>query len=537
MPFEQYHQEIFSCIAHGERGVKVNIVAPRGSAKSACMAYMYPLYCLFYKDWIEAEGYTAENYIVIISKSEKMAIQRTRALMDKIQRDPLFSWLKPTGRAALWGAKGFRTSHGVTVAPCGRQGQIRGSLEGGNQRPTLIISDDLDDPETVENPDVRFKDQKWFDTDLLRAGTLDRKTTNFINVDTIKHEESVASILRNRTGWRNLFYRAIQHPQDLWHPTAEHLWKQWTTLYTDMSVNDTRRTQQADAFFKENETEMMEGVQHLWHDMITYKDVREEVADMGYLPVLRELQNSCYDPSSAIFDMDGAVRFTVQQNGLMRSDDRLVEWNQLAGGSVFLDWAGGKDSVDNCFAAAVCVLWEPMPGRKDNVSTLAGCHAYVLSVWMDKVKLSLQIENAITLLEDAQATLHQTYDIKWRLGIENFVKDTTGALQEYVNVTYQEAKQRRNTIQNLEFVPRYTNKIERIAALEPAITHGWLAFNQKLPPDYIKQMSLFPTADFVDGPDATEGACQLRVTEFKNVITKQREQKQKRIEAQLYNSF
>ncbi len=269
-------------------------------------------------------------------------------------------------------------------------------------------------------------------------------------------------------------------------------------------------------------------IDELWPEMITYLDIRKEICDVGYYPILQELQNSCHDPSKAIFDMENATRFEITQDGLLRSDDRLVRWNQIAGGSVFLDWAGGKDTQDNAFAAAVCVLWEPMPGRRKNVSTLAGCHAYVLSVWMDRVKLSLQIENAITLLEDAQATLNKSYDVKWRLAIEDFVKDTTGAIREYAQHTYREAKERRETQVNLEFQKRYTNKIERIAALEPAITHGWLAFNKKLPEDYIKQMRQFPTADFTDGPDATEGACQLRVTEFQAIHKARREQNRQR---------
>ena len=32
----------------------------------------------------------------------------------------------------------------------------------------------------------------------------------------------------------------------------------------------------------------------------------------------------------------------------------------------------------------------------------------------------------------------------------------------------------------------------------------------------MRQMSLYPTGDFVDAPDALEGACQLRVSKFEN---------------------
>lgn len=526
-PFARHHHEIFSCIRRGERGVRRNVVAPRGSAKSTCMAVIYPLHRVCYRSYDELLGYKPDDFILILSKSASMAEQRIQSIKQELElNESLRLAFGDLVGDETWGIKRLLTSNDSWLVPLGRGGQIRGSLMR-HRRPSLIISDDLDDPETVENPDVRIKDHNWFNTDLLRAGALDG-STNFINVDTIKHEEAIASKLRERPGWETLFYRAIEQPADLWHPTAEELWKQWETLFNDMTLPSPSRVAAANAFFDENESEMMAGVEHLWEPVINYRQVREEICDVGYWAVLRELQNSCRDPSKAIFDMENAVKFKVVQDGLLRSDDRLVRWKDIAGGSVFLDWAGGKDSVDNAYAAAVCVLWEPMPGRRDNASTLSGCHAYVLSVWMDRVKLSIQLDNAVNLLEDAQATLAGAYDLKWRLAIEDFVKDSTGAIGEYVRASFRELKERRGTTVMLEFMKRYTDKIERIAALEPAISHGWLAFNEKLSGDYIKQMSLFPTADFVDGPDATEGACQMRVTEFQSEFDRRRTRNRER---------
>ena len=533
-PFARHHHEIFDCIERGERGVQRNIVAPRGSGKSALMTIVYPLHRVCYRSYDELMGFVPDTFILILSKSYEMAASRILSIKAELEvNETLRAGFGDLVGSESWGIKRLVTSNGVRVTPLGRGGQIRGSLER-NVRPSLIIADDLDDPETVENPDVRMKDQRWFDTDLLRAGALDG-TTNFINIDTVKHEEATANLLRTRSGWRTLFYQAIEHPADLWHPTHEALWKKWEKLYTDMSVADEIRVAQANAFFDEHETEMMSGIKHLWEPVINYKKVREEVCDVGYWAVLRELQNSCRDPSKSIFDMDNAIRFEVTHDGLFRSDDRLVTWNQIAGGSVFLDWAGGKDSVDNAFAAAVCVLWEPMPGRRDDVSTLSGCHAYVFTEWMDRVKLTLQIDAALDLLEDVMAKLavHGNTDMRWRFAIEDFVRDDTGAIKDYIRLTFKEAKARRGTDISLEFHKRFTNKIERIAALEPAVTHGWLAFNQKLSPDYLKQMSLFPTADFVDAPDATEGACQLRVTEFPSVRARQRERRPREIRVRL----
>ena len=145
----------------------------------------------------------------------------------------------------------------------------------GAERPDLIISDDLDDPETVRNPAVREKDQLWFDSDFIRAGRPDGKT-NFINIDTVKHAESTANLLRQRSGWNTLFFRAIEHPADLWHPTAEQLWREWEKLYTNMDIVETERHAQAQAFYEKNEAEMAgKEIVELWPEVIKYLDVRK----------------------------------------------------------------------------------------------------------------------------------------------------------------------------------------------------------------------------------------------------------------------
>ena len=285
-----------------------------------------------------------------------------------------------------------------------------------------------------------------------------------------------------------------------------------------MSVPDHERQANANKFYKDNKGAMHgKEIIELWPDMINYLDVRKEICDVGYWAVLRELQNETRDPSKAIFDMDNAITFKITDKGFLRSDDRLVAWNEIAGASLLLDWAGGKDSVNNCFAAVACVVWVPMEGgRRVNPDSLAGTQGYVYSVWLDRVKLSLQIERAFDILEDVKSGLLKCDKPRYRFGIEDFI-DKTGAIKEYVQMTFAAAKERRKATIPLEFLTRFHNKIERIAALEPAISHGWLAFREGLPGEFVKQMSQFPTADFIDGPDALEGACQLRVSQHEKV--------------------
>ena len=528
--FARHHYELFRALPHGARGRKVNVLAPRGSAKSTLMAVILPLHRICYVDYDEAMGYSPERFIIIVSKSYQMAESRVKSIQAELEsNDKLHEFFGDLTGKKHWGVKSLVTANGVQLEPKGRGGQIRGSLSR-EHRPSLIISDDLDDAEKVLNPDVRKKDQDWFDTDFLRAGALDG-STNFLNIDTVKHEEATASILRTRPAWETHLYRAIEEPADLWHPTAEPLWKEWEKLLTDMSRPDTERIARADAFYQQHEQAMIAGVKELWPEMITYLDVRKEICDVGYWAVLRELQNETRDPSKAIFDMENAITFRVTDDGFQRSDDRLVRWREMAGASLLLDWAGGKDSVDNAFAAVVCVIWVPMPGgRTVNRESLAGCQGYVYSAWLDRVKLSLQIKNAFDILENVQSGLIRCERPRFRFGIEDFI-DKTGAIKEYVNLTFASMREQRKGTVPLEFLTRYHNKIERIAALEPAISNGWLAFREGLPGEFMKQLSQFPTADFMDGPDALEGACQLRVNQLEVVRRETRMRRRQRADA------
>lgn len=518
-PFGKHHFEIFEALPHGSKGKKVNILAPRGSAKSTLMARIFPIYKICYAAYDEilaAEGHKREHFIVIVSLSYDIAVSHLKAIQSELEMNDLLREHFGDLTSKNWGIKSLETRNGIRIRAVGRGGQIRGSLYK-NYRPTLIISDDLDDPEKVLNPDVRKKDQDWFDTDFLRAGELDN-STNFINIDTVKHEEATASLLRDRPGWETMLYRAIEAPADLWHPHAEPRWKEWEKLFTDMSLNVRDREAKADAFYQAHK-EQMHGadIKELWPEKITYLDVRKEICDVGYWAVLRELQNETRDPSKAIFDMENAITFKVTDKGFLRSDDRLVEWKEISGASLLLDWAGGKDNVDNCFAAIVCICWVPMEGgRKINPDSLSGTQGYVYSAWLDRVKLSLQIERGFDMLEEVKGGLLKADKPKFRFGIEDFI-DNTGAIKEYVNLTFSAIKERRKSDVPLEFLKRYSNKIERIAALEPAISHGWLSFREGLPGEFMKQMSQFPTADFMDGPDALEGACQLRVSQLTRI--------------------
>ncbi len=507
---------ILNCIPSGERGQRVNIIAPRGCGKSTYIAVIYVLHCVYYKDEYERRGLMPDSFIVILCGTKDLAVARLHDIRDKIEDDPNFRHLKGNGK---WSADQLDTANGACLIPVGRHGRIRGELKD-LARPTLIILDDVEDCEEVQNPRIRDKNWKWFNEDVMAAGRIDGKT-NFIHVDTVKHEEAISKRLQLLPDWYNQFYRSIEHPRDLRHPTAEPFWEEWQKIYTDLTLEKDERDRLAHAFLEEHKNEMLDGIQELWPQMLSYTYIRRLICNDGYIPVMRERQNSTRDPSKEIFNMEKAVRFKITPDGLLRSDGRLVLWSDIAGGTVFLDWAGGKDAYDSCYAAAVFVVWEPLPQatmrrKGEPVAALSNTHAYVLNVWMDKVPVTTQLEETFKLIKRSVSAVPNIRFDSILLAVEEIPKDTGNALHTMISRAFKGAREKygMTSLVRLKFHKRSVRKLDRIAALEPPIANGWLVFNETLPEVFMRQMRQFPTGDFCDGPDALQGGTELPITRF-----------------------
>ena len=503
LDFGVHHTAFFDAIPRGERGQKVNILAPRGSAKSTCIAVFYPLHCLYYRPLYEEMG-MAEKYILILSRSYGNAMDRIKDIKTEIETRPTLQHLM--GKET-WGEKRSITSNDILLVPQSRGGKVRGSLYKG-YRPTLVLPDDLDDIDSIRNPNTLMKDEDWFNSDLMECGD---KDTNFVCVDTVKGERAIANQLRYRPAWRNIFIQAIPYPDQLVHPEYENLWQEYRKIYADMALEPQERGKQMDAFYAENIEQMNADVIETWPAKWTYRDLREKEFDQGRQTILREYQNYPVDRELAVFDMENAIRFEVENDGLKRSDDRLVRWNQLSGATVFLDWAGVKESLENCFAAAVAILWEPV-ARTPLDANAPNALGYVFQVWMDRGARSKQIGALCDVYLDTFKflRLRQQSDFKVNLFCEDFI-DTTGDIKENFMRHYRTIAMAKEIDAPLRFLPRHRDKHERIAGLEAPIENGWLAFNKGLSEVFEQQMREWPVCDFEDGPDALEGAWKVKI--------------------------
>lgn len=193
----------------------------------------------------------------------------------------------------------------------------------------------------------------------------------------------------------------------------------------------------------------------------------------------------------AIFDWENRITYDLDTK--MRSDDRYIdEW---IGASVFLDYAGIKDSIENCYACAVAILWEKSYGKKPT--------AYIYRVIVGRGNREDQLSYLVDLYDAVLPIVMNSEQV--RVVVEDVV-DPLGDIKENFLRTWEVVMEKRNLNLKLEFLNRSKNKKERITRLEAPINNGDLCFPQDLPSEYVDQIRDFPLNPFFDCPDATEGA-------------------------------
>jgi predicted phage terminase large subunit-like protein len=261
-----------------ERGVKLNVLGPRGGAKSTVATLAYPL-----RAALEAR----EPYIWIVSDTKQQAhahLENLKAeLVDntRVARD----YPRAAGRGPIWRAGAIVLRNGVTVEAFGAGQRLRGRRARQN-RPTLIVCDDLQNDGHIESARQRAHARQWFHGTLLKAGT---PLTNIVNLATALHREALAMELVETPGWTSRVFRSI----DPW-PFDMARWEQWETIYADRQ--NPQAATAAREFYKRHRQAMDAGAAVLWpqvEDLYTLMCMR---AESGRAAFEREKQNSPLNP-------------------------------------------------------------------------------------------------------------------------------------------------------------------------------------------------------------------------------------------------
>jgi hypothetical protein len=138
-------------------------------------------------------------------------------------------------------------AYNTLVWPRGAGQQVRGVLFK-NDRPGLIVIDDLEDPQKIENEQIRKGWYEWLYADVIKA--LPRigdaaKTCKIVYIDTLKHEDAVLQKLLDSDEWTSIRLEACDDNFKSSAPefmSDEEVQKEW-----DNHV----KAGQTDVFFRE----------------------------------------------------------------------------------------------------------------------------------------------------------------------------------------------------------------------------------------------------------------------------------------------
>jgi hypothetical protein len=261
-----------------ERGQRLNVLAPRGAAKSSWASFAYPLKCA-----CEA----SEPYVVLTADTREQATKYLDSLRGEVEANEALQRDYPgVAPGGVWRSDRVRFANGVEVEALGTGSKIRGR-KVGNQRPTLIINDDPQNVEHVLSALQRDRSWEWLTKDVCNAGG---PRTNIVVLGTALHRECIVCRLQATPGWRSRLFRSVIE----W-PRRMDLWREWEEILLDH--RDDQREQTARAFYDRHKAEMDEGAVVLWPGREPLYALMSLRAAVGPAAFGSEKQNDPIDPA------------------------------------------------------------------------------------------------------------------------------------------------------------------------------------------------------------------------------------------------
>jgi len=443
-------------VMNDARGTKLNVLGPRGGAKSTIGSLAYPLRCALQR---------AEPYIWIVSDTKHQAQAHLENIQTELTENQRLADAYPNavGRGPVWRGGAIRLRNGVAIEAYGTGQRIRGRRHR-EHRPTLIVCDDLQNDSHMVSAWARRRSRDWFHGTLLKAGDA---RTNVINLATALHRDALAMELDRTPGWTSRIFRAIERwPRDMAR------WAEWEAIYTDLARPDARRA--ARAFHQQHRAAMHDGSVVLWPEVEDLYRLMCMRAESGHAAFEREKQNSPVNPE-------------------------LCEWPE----SYFDDGVWFDDWPEDLLVRTMAL--DPSKGgdaRRGDYSAL----------------VALGVDRRGTLYVEADLARRPTPEMVEQ-GAEWFARfrpDAFGVeanqFQELLAGELAAALNRRGLLAaRPQPIHNATNKLVRIRRLGPYLASRRLRFKTDSPGTrlLVEQLTMFPVADHDDGPDALEMAVRL----------------------------
>lgn len=438
------------------RGAKLNVLGPRGSAKSTLGTLAYVLRCA-----VEER----EPYIWIVSDTIGQACTHLSHVKAELESSELLSayYSRATGKGKVWRKDAIELRNGVVVEAYSTGQQLRGRRRR-QYRPSLIVCDDLQNDEQITSALQRSKSRDWFHGALLKAGNGE---TNVVNFATALHREALAMELHRQPGWRSQLFRSIE----IW-PERMDLWREWEEMYAN--AEDPEAAECAKRFFEDRRAEMSAGAKLLWPEHEDLYALMTMRVDSGRTTFEREKQNSPIDPTKCEWPdayFDHHIWFETWPR------DLTVK-------VVALDPSKGADARHGDYSAYV----------------LLGIDQHgVLYVEADMERRPTPV-----MVDDGVRIVHRFRPDA--VGIE------ANQYQQLLEGEFKRACSEQHVgVPRVELTTNYTNKKVRIRRIGPLLAQRKIRFlkKDKSTELLVNQLRDFPLGSHDDGPDALEMAMRL----------------------------
>ena len=210
----QFHFKIASILQDLEEK-QINIIAPRGHAKSSLVGGIFPLYHLMFDE--------GPKLIMLISRTQDHAIKLLGTIKDTLDFSPNFRslfgyWGMNSARS--WAKAEVELKDGSVLMCKGTGQQLRG-IKVGNQRPTLIVVDDPEDENNTKTAEAMETNLRW----LLQSAvpSLDPMRGRIAVIGTPQHQRCLVETLKDMKGWHNMHFSP-----DMANRKA--LWEEWQPI-------------------------------------------------------------------------------------------------------------------------------------------------------------------------------------------------------------------------------------------------------------------------------------------------------------------
>ena len=296
----------------------LNIIAPRGSAKSSLIAGVYALHHLMH--------YPGQKLILLTSRTQYHAILLLQYIKDILDYSIEFRTVygyHGQQNAKKWTSTEIVLADGSAIVCKGTGQQVRG-IKYGNQRPTLAIIDDPEDENNTKTAEAMESNIRWLLQSVVPS--LDSHKGRIIVIGTPLHERCMVLSLKLASSWKSLHYKYINTNDD---GVEYSLWPEMKSLETLKAIKkDHEEMGRLSVFYKEYQCEVIGDEAQLFSQKyLKYYDGDFVIEDgQTYLKIGEELKridvSIGIDPASSTSNT--ADFSTIVPVGIDADDNRYV---------------------------------------------------------------------------------------------------------------------------------------------------------------------------------------------------------------------